>query len=282
MAGSRGPEIKVPTHCPTIELKDLADVIDFEDRGEIGGTYAFEFTDAGFYKRKEIETDVKPRFPKFNQIRDVEVGDFKSDIDYRLRHTKNKWTLIPIVEPDWEVKFEFRSPYTLISKDYTFRKAINAGPLIVALIPDRESRGKIAIKPYMRNKYVVHRKESVTGKVETVLDFLPKIDIGDNFTMIFDMIIRPSEKSVSTRIMKGMQFSWRDIGTEQIRVFVAIRKEEGVKEFLAASSNNSLQIDVDKENLTQLEQINLTHLDLIGFYFTDKVLTDNEMEIMVS
>ena len=278
--GSRGHEIQVPIHCPTIELKDLADVLNFEDRGEVGGTYAFELTEAGLYQRKEIETDVKPRFPKFNQIRDVDVGDYKEEIDYRLRNVKNKWTLVPVVDIDWEVKFEFKSPYTLISKDYTFRKALNSGPLIVSLVPDNESKRRIALKPYKKNRYVAHRKESVTGRVETILDFIPKIDIGNNFTMMFDMILRPSEKSISTRIMEGIQFSWRDIGEKEIRAFVILRKGEEQEDLLAVSNNNSLLLNINKESLTQLEQINLTHLDLISFYYTDKVLTDNEMEIL--
>lgn len=281
MEGSRGPEIKAPANCPTIELKDLADVLNFENRGEVGGTYAFEFTETGYYKRKEIETDVKPRFPKFEQIRDVDVGEYSSDIDYRLRHSDNKWKLIPVLDIDWEVKFEFKSPYTFITKDNIFRKTMNAGPLIVSLIPDDQSKLKIGIKPYMKNKYVAHRLDSVTGKIETILDFIPKIDIGNKFTMIFDMILRPSNKSVSTKIMKGIQFSWRDIGTEEIKVFVVFQKKEGNNEILAISDNKSLQINIDKENFTQLEQINLTHLDLVAFYFTDKVLTEDEFKILL-
>ena len=276
--GSRGPEIKVPVNCTTIELKDLADVIDFDDRGEVGEIYGFEFTDNGLYKRKEI--DVKIKNPKFSQLRDVHFDDPRENINYFLKYDNKKWTLVPSVNVDWEVRFEFISPFTLVSKDFTFRKALNSGPLIVSLISDAQSRGKIAVKPYMKNKYVIHRKDNIDfGAQETVLEFIPKIEIGDSFTMIFDIILRPSNKSVSTTIMKGINFSWRDIGDEEIRVFVAIQKKKDVKDVNAVASNESLEILVNKENLTHLEQINLTHLDLIAFYYTDKVINEDELEI---
>lgn len=277
-AGSRGPIIKVPANCPTIELKDLADVIGFDERGEVGETYGFELTDNGLYMRKEI--DVKVRNPKFANLRDVDVDEHRENINYFLRHVDKKWILIPSLNIPWEVKFEFISPYTLVAKDNTFRKALNAGPLLVSLISDLQSRGKITVKPFKKNKYVVHRKDDIDfGDQETTLEFIPKINVSDSFSMIFDIIIRPSNKSVSTRIMNGINFSWRDIGDEEIRVFVAIQKSKNKNDVAAVASNKSLQILVNKELLTHLEQINLTHLDLISFYYTDKIITEDELEI---
>ena len=104
-------------------------------------------------------------------------------------------------------RFEFISLFTLVSKDNTFRKALNAGPLIVSLISDPQSRGKIAVKSYMKKKNVVHRKDNIDlGEQETISDFIPKIEIGESFSMTFDIVLRPSNKSVSTRIMNGIIF----------------------------------------------------------------------------
>ena len=274
MDGSRGAV--VPANCVTIELKDLADVIDFEDRGEAGEVYGFELTENGLYKRKEI--DGRTKNPKFGFLRDVDVEGYKENINYFLRHVDKNWTLVPSLDIDWEVKFEFISPYTLVAKDFTFRKAINAGSLILSLISDPESRGKIAVKPFKKNRYIVHRKQN-DGEQETILDFTPRINVSDSFTMIFDVIIRPNEASVSTRIMNGITFAWREIGDESIRVLIAIKKGKEDENVSAFATNEKLQILINKESLTHLEQINLTHLDLISFHYTDRVITQDEFQI---
>ena len=67
---SRGPAEEYPTRCTTIELKDLADTDEFDLNAEIGAIYGFEYTDEGFYKRREIDDK---KIPKLEQLRNVEA-----------------------------------------------------------------------------------------------------------------------------------------------------------------------------------------------------------------
>ena len=84
-----GPQ--VPKACTSIELKDLSDLLNFDDEAEVDAVYAFQFTDEGYYKRKEIDDDKKPRFPKFDQIRDVDTSGYQADTQYNLAHVGKKW-----------------------------------------------------------------------------------------------------------------------------------------------------------------------------------------------
>ena len=67
---SRGPQ-KSPSVCPTLELKDLADVLGFEKDGERGTVY-------GWWMRMDIDEkqgDKTPIRPKLKGIRDVEIEE---------------------------------------------------------------------------------------------------------------------------------------------------------------------------------------------------------------
>ena len=79
MASNSGPEfIKIPSKCPTIELKDLADCLDFDNGGEVGVIYGLEVTEDGMHKRKEVDTEEKPIHPKFYQLLDVNAWNLET------------------------------------------------------------------------------------------------------------------------------------------------------------------------------------------------------------
>ena len=275
---SSGPTIVHPVTCSTIELKDLADTIDFESNAEVGAVYALEFTDTGHYKRKEIDDEHKPRFPKLGQIRDVDLPDpVVDDIDYRLKHQNKKWVLSPVMdEIDWEMKFEFLSPYTLMGKENTFRKSLNAGPLIVSLVPAGNSRGEVAVKPFQKNNYLIHRKQSVNKKADTIIDFVPKLPVGQNATMLFHIVVRKMEDSTNTVLMRGINLSWRALDVEEVKVLIAIQKDSDT--IRKQTSNQNVIVSVNSSNLTEIRSINLTYLDLIAFYYTDKLLSDEQIQ----
>ena len=89
-----------------------------------------------------------------------DLGDYA----YKIRREDNKWHITPIL--DWEMKFGFFSPYTLFDAERRFRKAINAGPWHVSLIPGI-SREKIEINIMPSKKhYFLHKKDSVQDTTE--------------------------------------------------------------------------------------------------------------------
>ena len=274
---SSGPTIVYPVTCSTIELKDLADTIDFESNAEVGAVYALEFTDTGHYKRKEIDDEQKPRFPKLGQIRDVDLPDpVVDDIDYTLKHQNKRWVFSPVIdEIDWEMKFEFLSPYTLMGRENTFRKSLNAGPLIVSLVPAGNSRGEVAVKPFQKNNYLIHRKQSVTKKSDTIVDFVPRLPVGPNATMIFHIVARKMEESTNAVLMRGINLNWKPLAVEEVKVLIAIQKDSGA--IRKRTTNQNVIVNVSASNLTEIRSINLTYLDLIAFYYTDKLLSDDQL-----
>ena len=267
---SRGPVI--PTRCTTIELKDLADVEDFELNGEVGAFYGFEYTEEGLYKRAEVVTEER-KILRLEQLRNVEVQHIEN-YEYKLIRIDNKWHLIPHI--DWEIQFEFLSPYTYFDRLFQFRKAINNGPLHVSLVPASTSRKEIEIKPFKKNKYLLHRKDSITKASVTRLQFVPKFPISKNFTMIFDISIRAKPGSVSDVLLPGLNISWRNLDTETLRILIAIQKE--TDDIKAIASSDKIHLSVNSDSLTELSYINLTNLDLIGFYFIEKVLSEEILQ----
>ena len=84
--GPEEPVLLAPTRCITTELKDLADTQDFDLNGEPGAMYGFEYTDDGYYKRREIEDK---KTPKLEQLRNVNI-DAYGNFEYRLFKNNNK------------------------------------------------------------------------------------------------------------------------------------------------------------------------------------------------
>lgn len=281
---SRGPDQPVmlaPIQCITVELKDLADTQDFDLNGEIGALYGFEYTDDGYYKRSEISD---PKNPKLEQLRNV-VADNIDNFEYKLVRTPsdNKWHLIPII--DWIIKFEFLSPYVYFSRsERTFRKALNSGPLHVSLVPMGTSRREIEINAFKNRQYLLHRKDSVTKNATTKIQFIPEMPLPDTFTMIFDISVRAQDPSpsgavgVSDNLMRGITIAWQNLDVEALRITVAIQNNG--REIKSISSSDQVLINVNTQQLTELSYINLTHLDLIGFYYTDNVLSEDILQMV--
>ena len=279
MASNSGPVM--PPKCTTIELKDLADCLDFDSTGEVGTVYGLELTEDGVYKRKEVDTEEKPVNPKFNQLRDVNAGNFKNGIDYFLRHVGNKWTIVPHLDIKWEINFQFISPYTFKAKDDTFRKAINSGPLHCSLVPNDTSRNEVSVKPYKKNKYVLHKKSAVAPQKYTKLGFVPRIPIGNKLTMIFDVILIPSDNPTDKAIMPGITFNWGPLEDEDsTRVIVAIQKNaDGTIQ--KSSTNPKVTVNVNP-NVQMLTEIALGDIELVQFMYTDKILSEDEIETLTN
>ena len=277
---SRGPDQPVllePVRCTTLELKDLADTEDFDLNGEIGQLYGFEYTDDGYYKRAEI-TDKK--VPKLEQLRNV-VGENVGQLEYKIVKKKdNKWHLIPFV--DWEIKFEFISPFTFFDSNKNFRKAFNSGPLHVSLVPQKNSRREIEIKPFNKRQYLLHKKKSVIKDGATQLEFIPNIPLPDEFTMIFELSVRKDDPGppvgVSDVMIKGILISWQNLNVESLRCTVVIQNSG--EEIKVLSSSDKVILSVNPKNLTELSFINITNLDLIAFYFIEDVLSDGALEML--
>ena len=297
---------KIPITCTTIELKDLSDLTDFEKEGEVDAIYAFQLTQDGYYKRKEIDDERKPRFPKFDQLRNVDVDgyqedtkynlvhkdkkwilqettfddlvdttDFKENVQYNLVHKNGKWIIDSNI--DWLIKFEFKSPVTLIGKTNTLKKALNAGPLLTSLIP--ETIGDIAVKPFKRNQYLIHRLDNVSGA--TILKFLPEIEIGNQATLILDLVVKPLNDKISktaliNTLSDGISIGWLPTEVEEVRTVIAIDKNGSTVRKM--SSDDKITLTLDPANFTSLKSINLTHVELIGLYYIDRVLPEEVLE----
>ena len=92
-----GPSAVYPSSCPTLELNDLSDVVDFDLPSGEGDVSGFEYTGTGKYKRKALEDRKQP---KLGQLRDVDVPEaLTEDGKYTISREKNKWTIIPVYEP---------------------------------------------------------------------------------------------------------------------------------------------------------------------------------------
>eukprot|EP00745_Piridium_sociabile_P030721 TRINITY_DN50_c0_g2_i2.p2 TRINITY_DN50_c0_g2~~TRINITY_DN50_c0_g2_i2.p2 ORF type:complete len:284 (+),score=16.13 TRINITY_DN50_c0_g2_i2:608-1459(+) len=269
--GPRPPVMLAPTRCTTLELKDLADTQEFDVNAEIGAVYGIEYTNDGYYKRVEVTEGKK--HPKLEQLRNVEA-DITDDFEYKLVRKENKWHLFPVI--DWEIKLEFISPYTFFGSEQTFRKAFNFGPLHVSLIAAGQSRREIEIKPFKKRQYLLHRKDSVIKKAVTKLQFLPKMPLADQFTMVFDISILKDVPvngvvGVSDILMKGVQIAWQNLDVESLRAVVIIQNNGS--ELRTVSSSEKVNVTLNPSNLTELLDIDITHLDLIGFYYTESVLS---------
>ena len=269
---SRGPSMLAPVRCLTLELKDLADTQDFDLNGEIGAFYGFEYTADGYYKRKEIEDK---KIPKLEQLRNIEASII-DNFEYKLVRKDNKWILTPLI--GWKIKFEFISPYTYFDNQRNFRKAFNAGPIHISLIPENNSRREIEIKIYKKIQYMLHRKDSVTKEAVTRLQFMPQMPLTSEFTLIFDISIHRDDNpddgvGISDKLAEGISISWVNLDVEALRIIVVIQKSGD--EIKAISSTDKVILNVTPENLKELTYINITNLDLIGFYYTENVLSED-------
>ena len=258
---SRGPEEVVPARCTTIELKDLADTDNFDLLAEVGTIYGFEYTDTGFYKRIEIEDK---KVLKLEQLRNVEAAIVENS-NYKIQRIGSKWHLTPIVE--WDLKYEFISPYTMIDKQKKFRKALNAGPFHCSIIPDHDSRAIIDVHRHKKS----FRLHSSRGQVVSGIIFVPDIDFGDNYTLIITLFVPDDNLDRSGKnnivLIPGIQINWRNLSKAEQEITVVVKKEDdNIKH---TPNNEKVSTALSAKKLTGLSAMELTHFDLVSLYYIE-------------
>ena len=254
---SRGPEIQKPIHCPTIELKDLADIKGFDEDGEQGTVYGLELNESGLYERKEIEDKKRPH-PRLNQVKDVEIKNEKDGETHALVKEGDKWIItVKPKEIKWGIKMEFKSPYTFTSGNI-FRKSVNIQPALISLRPSKANT--IGIKPFDNFSYVIHSRYP---EENNSVEFNPKLSIGQQLTMVFDI---QTHKIVKTmRLTDHITVIWdgQPPGTVvEDRIRIVIKKDGD--NITAQTTDQYFTVTVNE--LDELHKIYLKDIDLIGFY----------------
>jgi hypothetical protein len=100
--------------------------------------------------------------------------------------------------------------------------------------------------------------------------------LADQFTMKFDISILKDVPvdgvmGVSDILMKGVNIAWQNLVAESLRVAIIIQNNGN--EIRTVTSSEKANLTVNPSNLTELIDIDITHLDLIGFYYTESVLS---------
>ena len=265
---SRGPsQDSTPVRCTTIELKDLADTDEFDLNAEIGAIYGFEYTDSGIYKRREIDDK---KVSKLEQLRNV-TAEILGNYEYKIRRVDKNWELSPIIE--WDIKFEFISPYTLFDVENKFRKSINSGPLHTSLVP--ESRGIIEVKPF-KKQYSLHQ----IGEGDGGLVFVPEGQFADTFTLVLDISINDdslNNEGKSKVVMDGLQINWTTLEKQMVTIVVQKTKDN----LRGVSSNDKVDVSLLPSRLTKLKSINIDHFDLIGLHYIQTDLPDKVLAMFL-
>lgn len=264
---SRGPVI--PAKCSTIQLSDLADVLDFDKEGAEEVTYGFEINQDGLYVRKEIE-ERNQQFPKLVQIRDLNIVRAVDGAQHELIRNGNKWQVRPIKSVIfWPIKIEFRSPFTMIGYGNIFRKSLNQGPLIVSLVPEQPET--IIVDLFRVNKYLIKRQ---AGAPDPVAVFKPETALGNQWSMVWDIKLPQTPRQVSMKLMQGINLTWGPLPeAKRGQIFIQKRNEGEV-----LSNNNIQGLDVTvKFSISSLDKILLNDLSLIGFYYTNELLSESQI-----
>lgn len=269
---SSGPIL--PKRCVTIELKDLADLDEFEDHGEVGEIYGLQLTEDGTYVRKPIDNDKEQPLPSFNQLRDVQAGGARNGIKYLLRRQNNRWKIEPYIDIKWDIQFTFKSGYTFAMQSGIFKKAFNEAMPLVSLITKQESRGEVLLQPYMIKKHMLVQKQGITKA--SLLEFIPEIPLPRQYTIIIDLVAPRPLSSVTTQLIPGLRLAFKaeDVTEDPLRFIITLQKTDD--EIVSHSSNDKMKLSTN--NFTKLDVFNLNFVSLIGFYFTDEVLSQYEIE----
>jgi hypothetical protein len=284
-----GPKPRIiPNACSVVELKDLGDVLDFDKEGEVGEVYGFELDSAGLYKRKvidDVKDDADRKYPKLGQLRDITVPTPPvSGEHYYFKHANNKWVVAPLPAPalkiDWDIKFEFMSPYVMVDDvNLTFKKAFNIGPFITSLVPI-VSRDRLKLKEYQKRRYVLTGKP---GAINPIVEFTPgnSIFLPDEATLVFELILKPSIGVTESVIARGIKLTWDDtIITQATKVFIAIRKSAAGVD--VSSSIPAVKVVIDKTTFVLLSYIDLSHIELVAFYYDRKLYTVEELQNVIT
>jgi len=268
---SVGPKPIYPQTCPTLELKDLSDVIDFDLASEEGELFGFEYTDTGKYRRRAI--DDKKLF-KLGQLRDVVVPVSPVDKQkYTLTRDGTKWVVSSIPDPiRWDISFKMISPYVLTEDGRTLRKVMNSGPLLVSLVPHHSSRNNVKLIEQEDGKYLLTAIDHSKG----YLEFVPVYNIRDEATLIYEFTIKSVEGLRDEHeISRGIKIKWDRAKltanniTNKDRVLVMIGKK-GDQTAVHSSLPEALTVELQPAAKVTLGNIDLKQIDLISFYFASK------------
>ena len=276
-----GPEILFPIKCASVQLSDLSDVTGFEAEGEVGDVYGFSLNENGVYERAEIDTKKKPTMPYFNQLRDVIVRDAKPDIPYLLKKSNGKWIVIPHLKIDWLIKYTFVSPYVFKTKNNILRKVLNEGSLHVSLSVDKGSFNDIKVLP-RDNKYAVLQREGVTK--DSLLRFVPEFDLPNAYTLIIDLVLHTKQtmRTFNTRLITGLIISMKiqDPTEQKSRVVISLQKNGD--DIVSQSSKQNLIVSASSDTFKKLDVINVNGVEILGFYYVDKALSADELDILMT
>lgn len=276
---SSGPLL--PVVCTTVELKDLADTLDFDTAGVEGTIYGFEITEDGYYKRVDI-TEARDGSERFNmeQLQNLSTSGSKEGLQYAiLKKGPNKWSLTPLQPKiDWLIKYEFHSPYTFMGKDNIFKKTLNAGPLLVSLVPHFPNRGNVLLKAYKKHNYLIHKRDGVS---DVKVAFEPRLEIGQSATIILDIIAhQPTQERVP--LIPQVSLSWTDLDEDPRRIVIFMRKSSSDNKYTIMTSPQITATSLPVGASSILSHIKLDHFDLLAFYFSDQSFSDKQMEHLVS
>ena len=269
---SSGPVI--PKRCQTLELKDLADIDEFDLEGEPGEIYGLLLTADGRYIRKPIVNEEDPGL-SLNELRDVNTQNTKNGIKYLLKKQGKNWKLEPYSDIAWDIMYTFKSGFTFKKDPNVFRKSFNEGFAYVSLAPMDNSKGNVLINGFKEKRHVLVKKDGVDADIE--VQFIPNIKLPKQFTIVLDLIAPRPTNQVNVEIMSGLEISYKpaDVTEEPFRFVVSLQKNANsdVKTFI---SNQKIKLKVT--NLNKLEKINLNNVGLIAFYYSDEFLTKQELE----
>ena len=277
---SIGPKPIYPQSCPTLELKDLSDVIDFDLASEEGELFGFEYTDTGKYRRRAI--DEKKLF-KLGQLRDVVVPASPVDKQkYTLTRDGTKWVVTPIPDPIlWDISFKMISPYVLSEDGRTLRKVMNSGPLLVSLVPHHSSRNNIKLIEQEDRKYLL---TVIDHSKQGYLEFVPVYNIREEATIIYEFTIKPVEGLRDEQeLSRGIKIKWDRAKltanniTDKDRVFVMFAKK-GDQTAVHSSLPEALTVELQPAAKVALSNIDLKQIDLISFHFANKLYDPSILE----
>lgn len=274
--GSPGPEIRTPKICQTIELKDLADIQDFEDDGPVGAVFGFELTTNGYYKRREI--DIKTAIPRLEQLKNVDAKSATTDADYFLKKEGREWKITEFIKDiPWLLKFEFISPYALVKEPNYLSKVLNAGPLIHSLVP--ENKVDVKTTRYKGTKYMLQKTQAADNEVN--LKLIPTITLGVGYTIVLDVIFK-ARIGNDVDIINGLNLSWTEeqIPKERQRVLMYVIKNAKSPD-ITFKSNFPVLRRILVQDLN-LDLIYITYIDLLGLYYIDKGLSESELNQVAS
>ena len=110
------------------------------------------------------------------------------------------------------------------------------------------------------------------------LEFKPPIALGQSWTIMIDLMLLKANASINkqiTDILTNVRISWTNTTDTRVKLFIQNNNGSIV------SKSTSDQMSIDTARLTNMiEWMEVTNVNLIGFYFTASVLTEYQLAIL--